>query len=514
MFYASPKQMKAAEGYSDSHGVSYKELMENAGAAAAEFICRFSHAHDLSDGVLILCGKGNNGGDGFALARNLSEAGLNVFAVLTSGDPATELSAYEYCELSSFGNVTVMSLNDNIDGVFKLFSSCALIVDAVYGTGFHGELPPELKACFLFASRCKKAILALDVPSGGNCLTGEAAEGTLKCDFTVTFGCEKIGMLSEPLKSLCGEIITADIGFTDDCFSSVSYIGERLEEGYVRELFPARAEDSYKNRFGHLLNIAGNRRMSGAAAMSTLSALRSGVGLCTLASTEEVINRISASLPEATLFPLSADKSGSVSAENIAPIIELCGRMSAVSIGCGLSVADETKAVVKAVIEEVNCPIILDADGINCILDCIDIIRSTKNKLIITPHLGELKRLYSAAFGENASADRFTMATEIAREYNVIVAAKGTPTFIAGDGRLFVCKAGNPGLSRGGSGDVLTGIIAAFAAQGLAPINAAAAGVYVHGRAADLTAERLSIMGMLPSDVINELPFVFKEWNR
>lgn len=511
MFYATPKQMKAAEAYSDSHGVSYKTLMENAGAALTETICRLSLKHDLSDGILILCGKGNNGGDGFTAARYLAEAGFKVCAVLTSGDPATELAAYEYCELSAY-DVEVMALNDNIDAVFGLFSSCALIVDAVYGTGFHGELPPELKACFSFASRCGKIIVAADVPSGGNCLTGEAAEGTLKCNYTVTFGCVKTGMLSEPLKSLCGEIITADIGFTEDCFRSESYVGEGLEAEYVRSLFPKRPENSYKNQFGRLLCVAGSRRMSGAAAMALKAALRSGAGLVTLASTGEVTNRIAASCFEAMTLPLEGDESGAIAAENADIILEEAKKCTAVAIGCGLSVTEGTKAVVKAVVTGAECPIILDADGINCITDCIDIIRNTKNKLIVTPHLGELKRLYAAAFG--GEADRLTMALALAREYDIIVAAKGVPNFIAGDGKLYVCKAGNPGLSRGGSGDVLTGIISAFAAQGLAPSDAAAAGVYVHGRAADLAAEKLSVMGMLPTDVIEELPFVFKEWNR
>ena len=510
MFYATPAQMKTIEAFSDSHGVSYKELMENAGAAAAEFICRLAAVNDLSDGILIICGKGNNGGDGFVAARNLADIGMKVTVVLAAGDPSTELSAYEYCELSSCGTVNVLNLNDNIDAVFKLFSASAIIVDAVYGTGFKGELPPEIKACFSYASRCGKIILALDVPSGGNCLTGEAAENTLKCDYTLTFGCLKTGMLSEPLKSLCGKISTADIGFTEDCFRSVDFIAEKLEDSYVKSLFPKRSEDSYKTQFGHLLNIAGSRCMSGAAQLSTLSALRSGVGLCTLASTDEVINRIAGNIPEATLLPLTADKCGTISEKNIPNIIKFTEKMTAVSIGPGLAVSEDTQAVVKAVIENADCPVILDADGINCITDCIDIIRSTKNRLIITPHQGELKRLYKGCYGKDAEADRLTMAIELSREYDIIVAAKGVPNFIVGDGKVYVCKAGNPGLSRGGSGDVLTGIIAGFTAQGLSPLDAACAGVYFHGKAADLAAKNLSQQGMLPSDVIKELPFVFK----
>ncbi|MBQ8826400.1 MAG: NAD(P)H-hydrate dehydratase [Oscillospiraceae bacterium] len=510
MFYATPAQMKTIEAFSDSHGVSYKQLMENAGAAAAELICKIAAENDLSDGILIICGKGNNGGDGFVTARNLADAGLKVSVVLAAGDPSTELAGYEYCELSGCGSVDVLDLNDNIDAVFKLFSSSALIVDAVYGTGFKGELPPQIKACFSYASRCGKIIVAMDVPSGGDCTTGEAAENTLQCDYTVTFGCLKIGMLSEPLKSLCGKITIADIGFTEDCFRHADNMAEDLTEDYVCSLFPERSENSYKTQFGRLLNIAGSRCMSGAALLSTAAALRSGVGLCTLASTDEVINRISSAIPEATLLPLQSDSCGTISEKAADNLIKFMQNSTAILIGSGLAVSDGTKAIVKEIIKNADCPVILDADGINCIIDCIDIIRSTKNKLIITPHQGELERLYKAAAFENETADRLAMATAISREYDVIVAAKGVPNYIVGDGKLYVCKAGNPGLSRGGSGDVLAGITAAFAAMGLAPSDAAAAAVFLHGKAADIAADKLSQQGMLPSDVINQLPYVFK----
>ena len=510
MFYATPAQMKTIEAFSDSRGVSYKQLMENAGAAAAELICKIAAENDLSDGILIICGKGNNGGDGFVTARNLADIGLKVSVVLAAGDPSTELSGYEYCELSGCGSVDVLDLNDNIDAVFKLFSSSALIVDAVYGTGFKGELPPQIKACFSYAARCGKIIVAMDVPSGGNCTTGEAAENTLQCDYTITFGCLKIGMLSEPLKSLCGKITVADIGFTDECFRSTDNIAEDLTEEYVYSLFPKRNENSYKTQFGRLLNIAGSRCMSGAALLSTAAALRSGVGLCTLASTDEVINRISASIPEATLLPLQNDSCGTISEKAADNLIKFMQNSTAVLIGPGLAVSDSTKTIVKEIIKNAECPVILDADGINCIIDCIDIIRSTKNKLIITPHQGELERLYKAASFEDDASDRLAMATAISREYNVVIASKGVPNYIVDDGKLYICKAGNPGLSRGGSGDVLAGMIAAFTAMGLAPSDAAAAGVFLHGKAADIAADKLSQQGMLPSDVIAQLPYVFK----
>lgn len=507
--------MKDIERYSDEHGVSYRELMENAGVAAAELICKLSAKYDLGGGVMILCGKGNNGGDGFVLARNLYDIGTKVYVVLTSGDPATELAGYEYCQLGECG-IDVLDLNENIDKVFSLFSSCSLIVDAVYGTGFHGELPPEIKACFSYAKRCKKPVVALDTPSGGNCLTGEAGEDVLKCDYTITFGCIKTGMLSEPLHSLCGEITVADIGFTEECFESVPYVAKDLDEEYVKALFPKRGENCYKNQFGHLFNIAGCKKMSGAAQMSTLAALRCGVGRMTLASTAEVTDRLAPFVFEATFLPLDAAKDGSISASSAETLLNELKNATAVSVGSGLSFTKDTTEIVKAVIENTDIPVIIDADGINCVCSCIDIIRNTKGRLgrlILTPHLGELKRLYAAAF-DSDFPDRLTMATKLAREFDVIIAAKGVPNYIVGNDKLFVCKAGNPGLAKGGSGDVLAGIIGAFAAIGIPPSDAAAAGVFVHGKAADLARDKLSETGMLPRDVIDMLPYVFKAWNR
>lgn len=188
-------------------------------------------------------------------------------------------------------------------------------------------------------------------------------------------------------------------------------------------------------------------------------------------------------------------------------------KYTAVSIGCGLSCNTETKKITEIIINEAECPIILDADGINCIADNIDIIKNTKNKLIITPHAGELGRLLGISAGE-AAADRLSAAVKLSSIYKIVVVAKGVPTFVVGDGKAYLCKTGNPGLSRGGSGDVLTGIIAGFVTQGIVPLEAALAGVLVHGYSADRLKDKTSMLGMLPSDVINELPYVFGELNR
>ncbi len=514
MIFATPEQMHFIESVSDKTALKYSQLMDNAASEVTQLIAMIMNEVDVTDGIVILCGHGNNAADGFTIAKNLADYGVSITVVLADGDPDSILAINRYCEMGNEKNIEVLNLNDNIDRAFACFSSAAIIVDAVFGIGFRGNsLPPAVKACFSFVKRCSAIKIAVDVPSGGNCLNGEADESTLKCDYTVTFGFKKVGMLLEPLKSLCGEIIVSEIGLSENLFDGVEFVATEAVENDVSPLFPERKSDSHKGDFGRILNIAGNNCMSGAAALSTLSALRSGAGLVRLASTETVINRLASSIFEATYLPLSENKDGLISDENLPEILSAAQTMSAVSIGSGLGVSESTKKIVYELISNADCPIILDADGINCLVDNIDIIKNTKNKLIITPHAAELARIHKAS-GINCDKDRLSIAIALSKVFKIVVVAKGSPTFIVGDGKVFVCQSGNPGLSKGGSGDVLTGIITGFTAQGLSPIDAAVAGVYVHGLAADMVASKSSQIGMLPYDVINELPFVFNKWNR
>lgn len=512
MFYPTPNQMRTIEANSEKNGLPCRELMEAAGDALAMQICQIGLDISLSSGTVFICGSGNNGGDGFVAARLIAEIGFPVTIALVCGDPSTELAMTEYCELSGLKNVEVLSIEDNAEKLKAIMSEAAVIVDAVFGTGFHGYLPKQVKECFAIAEESFAVKIAADVPSGGDCLNGTVAEGALKADITLAFGFKKIGMLIEPLSGYCGEVIRADIGFTEKCLDGIDYLPEFFGRKTAEELIPRRKKDSYKGDFGKLLNVSGCALMSGAALLSTRAALRSGTGLVTLASSEKVVDRIGAAIPEATYLLLEADKSGAISEKAAEKILAACENKTALLIGCGLSVTGGTKALVKKLIEEAACPIILDADGINCIADNIDIIRNAKEELIVTPHAGELARLSGLTVSE-AVSDRLTASVNFSRKYGVTVAAKGVPNFVAGSGRAYIIPAGNPGLSRGGSGDVLAGIIASFRAQGLSAVDSAALGVFVHGAAADIAAEELSETGMLPSDVTERLPFVFRKQN-
>ncbi|MDE6745268.1 MAG: NAD(P)H-hydrate epimerase, partial [Oscillospiraceae bacterium] len=372
MFYPTPKQMKTIEANSEKDGLSCRELMERAGDAIAMQICSIGLELSLSSGTVFICGSGNNAGDAFVAARLLAQIGFPVTIVLVCGDPSTEMAMAEYCELSEYGNVEVLNAEDNAKKLEKIMSEAAVIVDAVYGTGFHGFMPKKVKDCLAMAERSSAVKIAADMPSGGDCLNGTVAEGAIKADFTLAFGYKKIGMLMQPLSDYCGEIIASDIGLTEKCLDGIEYLPELLEDEAASELIPKRKKNSYKGDFGKLLNVSGCTEMSGAAFLSTKAALRSGVGLVTLASVGKVIDRIGSAIPEATYLPLTAGNSGEISEKNADKILERCANKTALLIGCGLSATKDTKALVQKLVKEAACPIILDADGINCIADNID----------------------------------------------------------------------------------------------------------------------------------------------
>ena len=510
MYLLTPQKMKELEALSDKNGVSYAELMQNAGEKLAEFIYSLPINH--SYGIVFFCGNGNNGGDGFVAAKMLAMGGYPVTVVLMCGEPETELSMRAYLELGE-SDAEVLNLYDNNEKIFSKLSSSALIVDAVFGTGFHGELPPQVKACFSFAARSAAKKLAVDVVSGGNCTDGKVSEGTLKCDYTVTFAYEKVGMRMKPLSDYLGEVTVADIGIDKSLIRKVVPV-IKTEDDFIEKVIPERSPYSNKGDYGKLVNIAGSKRMPGAAALSTMSALRTGAGLVTLASARTVCESLSGNIYECTYLPLKETTAGTISQTNEKEILSLCENATAVSIGCGMGNGEDTLSILKALLKNLSCPIIIDADGLNAIGTGIDILKDIKADVVITPHPKELSRLLGLPI-EEILENRFSVVEKLSKEYGITVLSKGNPTIICGaNGYSFINENGNAGLSRGGSGDVLTGIIASLAAQGLSGTDAAAAGAYIFGKAADITAEKLSMQGMLPSDVIKELPTVFKMLKR
>ena len=486
----TPKQMQELERITDESGISYEEMMERAGYKLAEYIVKHSKRDDQ---IVFLAGNGNNGGDCYVAAYYLRPVRNRIAILAPIGEPKTEIAR-------DARNRAVNSGIQVYAGPGKFLTLADVVIDGIFGTGFRGELPKELQE--ILKPRSNQFRIACDIPSGGNGRTGQVSEGTFRADITVTFGVEKLGMSQYPLRGYCGEIHIADIGIPEGAGQKVGAI-ERLTLERVQKNLPVRKPEAYKNQFGHILAVAGSVRMRGACILAVTAAMRSGAGLLTCASVKEVLTSLVSNIPECMCLPLMGDVYGFLAdKENHEILSEALKNKQALLLGCGMGVTESTEKLIKYLISESSCPIILDADGLNCMVDSIDCI--PEGRPIITPHAGEAARLLKTEVSE-IQKDRITAAYRLAELTKSIVVLKGAGTVITDGYRTAVCNLGNPGMARAGSGDVLTGIISALVAQGLELYEAACTGVTIHAAAGDKAAERLPERYMLPQDLIRSL---------
>lgn len=341
MYLATPSQMKAAEANAVAAGKTYIGLMENAGAAAVQELCRCVDINADSR-VLIICGRGNNGGDGFVMARLIADMGARVFVTLPCGAPKSGIALEEYAKIAH-SKITFLDTDDE-----RISDRYDAVVDAVFGTGFHGELSADIISLFSRISK-DSFILAADIPSGADSVTGKVSAGTLMCDLTITFGAPKIGMTLLPAQINCGKIIVREIGITESCFENTG-APIMMTDAMAEKCVPARGQSCHKGTFGRLLIIAGSENMSGAAAMNLKAALRSGAGLVKLASVPAVIDRAAAGIYEATFCTLSANESGAISSDGLTKLCSAAENMTVIAMGSGLSCCDDTKELVRGMI--------------------------------------------------------------------------------------------------------------------------------------------------------------------
>ncbi len=506
------EEMKLAEKYSDEIGINYMRMMENAGAAAAAFIRRTFDIEGRR--CAVLCGSGNNGGDGFVVARKLSENGAKV-AVILSGEPPKTPCAVKMMELLENTGVPVIRwMGDKRAAAVSVVGASDIIVDAVFGTGFHGEPDASVAELFDAVNSAIAAVVALDVPSGVAADAATCARHCVSADFTVAFDALKPAHIMLPARQRCGEITAVDIGIPPEATERVERRSFHIDNGLVFSVLRERSPLANKGSFGRLLNISGCLRYNGAPALSTMTALRCGAGIVELASTADVIRMTASSAVEAVSLPLLADADGYISPDSIPDITEALKKASACLLGCGLGLTDGTRRIVDAVLQNADCPLIIDADGINALARNIDVLDTLNVPVVLTPHIGEMARLTGLSATE-VLADRIGVATDFAQRHRVTVVLKDCSTVVASpEGAVYLNDNGNSGLARGGSGDVLAGMISAFVAQRLDPTLCCICGVYLHALAGDRTAARLSQYGMLPSDLPAELCAIFRENDR
>ena len=502
----SSDEMKQVEQYTAKYGLSYQRMMENAGAACARNIRNIVENENVSRrNAVIVCGKGNNGGDGFVVARKLAENGYNVSVILSCGYPDSPEATYMYKLVIDSSIPTIWYDADRLKAM-QTVKNADIVVDAVFGFSFYGNISEDLKLLIAEMSNSKGIKFAIDVPSGVYCDSGYNDPGCFKADYTIAISALKPAHIIHPSTDCCGDIIIANIGIPEDSYNLVKDSLYTYNKTEVRHLFPERKSDAHKGSFGHLLCICGSRNMVGAAVLSTSAALRSGAGLVTVAFPESAYLPIATKLTEALLMPLCENEEGTLSSECLPKLITSLDKYDAVVIGCGLGVNDDTSAILKAVLENAKVPVIVDADGINIIAKDISILRNAKSKVVLTPHPKEMSRLTGTPT-EIIQSDRIGHARKFSEENSVYLALKGSNTVVTepDSRRTYINASGNNGLSKGGSGDVLSGIMGGFAVQGFRLIDAITAAVYIHGHVADVVADNLSKSGMLPSDIVNEL---------
>lgn len=511
MLVLTTAQMKEVERQTDLAGVSYKDMMENAGTVSYNYLKMRYQIDDKN--TLIICGSGNNGGDGFVLARKISENGGKAVVAMACGSPKTELAILNFGKLSDT-SVGIIDISNDFELAKQYIDSAQIIVDAVFGTGFHGEPEAHVSEIFSYLNDSNKVKVSLDVPSGINADSGKSGEHCVNADITLAFGAEKPVHSNVLSKISCGVTEVLDIGIPYEVIIKVLNSVIPITGEMVSALLPKRAKESHKGSFGKLLNISGSINMTGAAMMSTMAAMRCGAGTTTLATTRSVANRVAANMMEAMTLPLPETVDGSIASSAGKAIDKVLPDMTGILMGCGLSCTPDVKRIVDLVLKNTYCNLVLDADALNCVGDDLDMFKDLRVTPIITPHIGEMARMCSLTIAQVKESAK-DIAKLFAKDNNVIVVLKSDKTIIATPtGELFENTTGNPCLAKGGSGDVLAGIIASFVAQGFEPQNAAICGVYLHGLAADMLVEEMSEYSVLARDLIDKLPYALKKLGR
>ncbi len=505
--------MRRLEQAAVDAGVPYATLMERAGtAAAAVFEERFGAS---TTHVLIVCGNGNNGGDGFVIARCLVGCGHRVTVLLAGGEPQTALASVMLAQLDETVNCCRLPQDPEEAEAFlndPLFSSFDHVVDAVYGIGFHGTLPAAQRLLFDRVRARSCPVMAVDIPSGMNADDGTADAATLAAAVTVTFTAPKPCSLLAHCRSLCGETVVCSVGIDEELRRSYETDLTVTDDAFVKAHLPRRIANSHKGTYGRLLSVCGSYGMVGAALLAGRASLRMGLGLLYMAIPERVYPIAAGVLQEAVYHPLPESVSGTLCETALPMLEELTHDKQALLVGCGLSSDPKTAALLRQWLPQTTLPLILDADGLNAFSQHILLLKARHAPMVITPHPAEAARLLGVTVAQ-VERDRFAAVRRLAVATGAVAVLKGHRTLIASpDGRVYLNPTGCSGLATGGSGDVLSGMIASLAAQGLSLDEAACCGVYLHGKASEQTAARLSETAMLPSDLLDDLASLLSQY--
>lgn len=490
----------------EEYGIPGRELMESAGKGCADHILA-AYGTRTSKRAVILAGKGNNGGDGYVIARYLLEKNWQVLVIVLAerdaihGDALANLVLLPD-EILSFcpdeGELTEKHTDD--------LQAADVLVDALLGTGLRNDLQGiYLEAVELINSASGK-VVAVDIPTGIHGTTGRILGQTVHANMTVTFGAAKLGHVLYPAAEYVGRLVIVDIGIPPQLMEEAvgyDFLNEKLMASQVKR----RDRQAHKGVYGHCLIIAGSTGKTGAAALAANSAVRTGAGLVTLAVPESLNPVLEIKTTEAMTLPLPDAGSGHLTTHAIALIEKHIPGKNALAIGPGIDRRPATVTVLQTLIENIALPMVIDADGLNALAEDTSVLHRRRSpNIILTPHPGEMSRLLGSSIPDVA-AIRISVAQEFARTFGVYVILKGARTIVAApNGMAAINGSGNPGMASGGMGDVLTGILVSLLAQGYSAWNACRLGVFIHGLAGDLVAMEQGEAGMTATDLIDRIP--------
>ncbi|MBI4744364.1 MAG: NAD(P)H-hydrate dehydratase [Actinobacteria bacterium] len=515
MQVVTSKEMEQIELASVSQlGISIYDLMEKAGKAVADAVIqKFTDVKNKQ--IVIVSGKGNNGGDGFVAGRILAKSKAKVnFFLLSSQDELKGEAALAFNSLGDLSSKCQVLTPENFESFKNKVSQADIIIDAIFGFGFKGAVKDFIADVIDVTNDSNAFLVSVDIPSGVEADSGHIHSVCVRADETITFGLSKIGLLLYPGAEHTGKLTVADIGFPPEAISSVDIKAEVIEGKDIKRILPERPPDIHKKKCGQVLVIAGSIGMTGAAVLTAESALRSGAGIVMLGVPKSLNSIFEQKLTEVMTIPLDETFNHALGIEAFDQIVELSGSFDVVVIGPGLSLDPSTVLLVRRLIKEINLPIVLDADGLNAMVGEEKKFAKRLAPTIITPHPGELSRLLKTTSDE-IQQDRITFVKQAAKEWNVVVVLKGAHTIIGSpDGEIKINITGNSGMATAGTGDVLTGLIGGFLAQKLSPLNASVLGTYLHGLAGDIGVEKTTEYCLVASDLIKYLPKAIKAVRR
>lgn len=487
----------------ETYGIKEELLMENAGEATYFVILK--EFGITGKRFIVFSGLGNNGGDGFVIARKILSHGGEVKVFILGDRNKFKGAAKTNLDILSRLPVEIRPV-ESVESIKSEVFHCSAIVDAIFGTGLIREVDGLYRDVIQLINESGKTVLSVDIPSGIHGDTGEIMGIAVKADYTVTFGLPKRGNLLFPGYELCGRLYVSHISFPPQLYHS-----DTLKVETNRPvILPRRDKNAHKGNFGEVLFIAGAVSYVGAPYFAALSFLKAGGGYSRLAAPKSIIPVIATKGSEIVFIPQKETSSGSISFENKKVLLELSEKMDLVVLGPGLSLEEETQQLARDLANEITKPLLIDGDGITALCKDIKIIKARKTETILTPHLGEMSRITNMSVSE-IDASKIDILQQTTRKLGAVVVLKGAHSLIGyPDGRVFINLSGNPGMATAGSGDVLTGTIAAMFGLGLSLEEAVRKGVFIHGLSGDLAAGDKGEDGITAQDILDYLPLAMK----